>query len=301
MGQGLNTSHWLMQGIQRHTGVICMHSFRTLVALSMAALLCVPAMVQAKKKNKYSRTNIFKAGQKNNKARKAICVEEKRLGKKITKKRIWHEKRYKAPNGEYWDRGQVCETHLTDGRVLFDDGCSGQMPGKLAKELRLAGEQKGLTWGVVFHDACALHDHCYHHNPVTYGYSQEDCDRQMENSMDETCAKRYSKKSRAYRKCRRASKVMYAGLTTLGKKHFHAFNYKQTYLDLYPKSKHITATSGAKCPFRMKKVGAHEGKPLCLSKTKLKKKKCKKRGHQIHKKSYCRITETGYYQLRPLK
>ncbi len=265
--------------------------------IRLAPLLClclVPGAAAAK--SKYTKTRTIKAGQKNNEWRRTQC-KRKRLPKGVKKQR-WVEGQYKAPNGEKWDRGQVCEMHLDDGRVLWHDGSSGEAPGKAPKVKR---EKADRPWGEVFHEGAVIHDHCYHHNPITYGLTQDDCDRQLEQEMDAVCARRYAKNKKGMRKCRRASKVMYAAVRLAGKKHFASFNTRTEYYDIYP-GKEVGATAG-KCPIRMKRIGEHKGKQLCRG-LKIRKRLCKKRGGKVMGKGKakdCILDRGTWYKARALK
>lgn len=114
----------------------------------------------------------------------------------------WIEGTYTNIRGDSWERPTVCELSLPDGAVVFHDGCSGQVSRPRPPD--------GETWGMVHHDACVWHDHCYHHNPKTYGKDKATCDREFRDDMLATCAARFQGDERA--RCERAARKMYWGV-----------------------------------------------------------------------------------------
>jgi hypothetical protein len=173
----------------------------------------------------------LKPGERNNEWRKKRCAEP-RAGVKSTR---WVEDQYKYPSGSSWDRGQVCEWTTPDGRTLFEDGCSGQA----------AGGIDGVPWGVRFHEACVLHDMCYHHNPSTYGHDQKYCDDQMFDGMKAICRDLYGGDAVSHTKCVTAATEMFVALRTAGAKHFAAFDIQVPYRDLFQPAKKVLPAADA--------------------------------------------------------
>lgn len=168
---------------------------------------------------------LFRPGNKNVAWRKARCLDGKEWGHSPR----WIAGIYRNIKGKSWNRPAVCELQLKDRTKIFHDGCSGQTP--------IPIPPRGQTWGKIMHQACVIHDHCYHHNPITYGKSRKTCDREFRANMLKLCELRYGtrKMQRWRRKCRRAAKIMAFAVSIASKKHYNYANYRADYKSLYPK------------------------------------------------------------------
>ena len=58
---------------------------------------------------------------------------------------------------------------------MFYNGCTASVAG----------------YGEVFFEACKLHDHCYHHEPITSGAKKEVCDQIFYHNMMEICRNKF--------------------------------------------------------------------------------------------------------------
>lgn len=103
------------------------------------------------------------------------------------------------------------------------------------------------------HDACVLHDHCYHHNPVTYGLSREDCDREFKAEMLQICDRRYppARSRRWHRRCRRAARRMAFAVSIASGRHYRYSNYRAEYLRLYASHPRGKSAGGVPAPCLM--------------------------------------------------
>ena len=135
---------------------------------------------------------------------------------------IWHESTF-SHNGKSWERRFVCELSLMGGKQIFHDGCTGQAPGKSPN----GDGDDAKPYGVLFHEACVTHDHCYHHNPASYGLSKSDCENNFERDMKKICEDTYSTRLDTGI-CKRAADVMKAAVIVGGGENYRWYN---TYTD----------------------------------------------------------------------
>jgi hypothetical protein len=58
------------------------------------------------------------------------------------------------------------------GQDMFFNGCTGA---------------DKIPYGKIFFKACVLHDFCYHHEPISNGFSKEYCDHKFLRDMKTIC------------------------------------------------------------------------------------------------------------------
>ena len=104
---------------------------------------------------------------------------------------------------------KMCHFTNNYNEYQFFDGCTGP-----------TGKYKNL-----FYPSCIKHDLCYHHEPETNGFSQEDCDLQFYNSMKKAC----ETLSENQKNCLNWAKAMYKGVRAVGKAAYHCENVKAHY------------------------------------------------------------------------
>ena len=83
-----------------------------------------------------------------------------------------------------------------------------------------------------FRQACVAHDLCYRHGLATYGYSQNDCDRILQNQAFRLC-KYIGKDSE---RCQQDSKMILAGVSIGGFDSYRAWD-RSTYFEFEGTSK----------------------------------------------------------------
>ena len=82
-----------------------------------------------------------------------------------------------------------------------------------------------------FRQACVAHDLCYRHGLATYGYSQNDCDRILQNQAFRLCKYiRNQNKSADSERCQQDSKMILAGVNLGGFDSYRAWD-RSTYFE----------------------------------------------------------------------
>lgn len=67
-----------------------------------------------------------------------------------------------------------------------------------------------------------MHDYCYHHEPVTYGYSQRKCDDEFRKAMHQICGLDFKGVLDWFNKgkCKAAAEVMWKAVDVVGQDYF---------------------------------------------------------------------------------
>ena len=155
---------------------------------------------------------------------------------------------YSNENGP-WDRSFVCESRDRNGVRIFHDGTSGQAPGDPPPFDR--GTNAGTdpaAWGEVFYLAGVMHDHCYHHNPVTHGRSRSFCDNAFLYDMYYICNANYNDNGRILasrnpnKKCKNKADIMAWAVRNAPGVMYDNFNVRADYLRLHPWSYEYAVT-----------------------------------------------------------
>jgi hypothetical protein len=82
-----------------------------------------------------------------------------------------------------------------------------------------------------FRQACVAHDLCYRHGLATYGYSQNDCDRILQNQAFRLCKYiRNESKTADSERCQQDSKMILAGVSMGGFESYRAWD-RSTYFE----------------------------------------------------------------------
>lgn len=102
----------------------------------------------------------------------------------------------------------MCHFTNSYGEKQFFDGCTAPT-GEFTED---------------FYPACIKHDLCYHHEPVSNGLSQKDCDNKFFSELKLICAKENNKK-----KCLRYAHYLYKGVRSIGIFAFLCENIKAHY------------------------------------------------------------------------
>ncbi len=106
--------------------------------------------------------------------------------------------KYTCPKSKLRLRVDTCEVKNDREEVLFFNGCSGP-----------AGGFKD-----IFTQPCINHDHCYHHEPATTGYTQKDCDIKLRDEMLMACSQLPPDQN--HKKCEKWANIMYRALRIVG-------------------------------------------------------------------------------------
>ncbi len=102
--------------------------------------------------------------------------------------------------------------------LLFDDGSDEDRHRHLVRQ--------------KFRQACVFHDLCYRHGLATYGYSQDDCDRNLQEQAGRLCAY-LSETKRKSGRCQLDAKMVLAGVSLGGFDAYHAWD-SSTYFEFDP-------------------------------------------------------------------
>lgn len=101
-----------------------------------------------------------------------------------------------------------CLAKTAKDEPIFFDGCTGPSGGHAA----------------LFYPACIQHDLCYHHEPLTSGLSQKDCDQQFLKQALASCSQSPNQKS-----CQKWAHTMFYALRTGGVVAFNCSKSKADY------------------------------------------------------------------------
>ena len=115
---------------------------------------------------------------------------------------------YTCPKSKLKLPFDFCVYKNKEGITQFFDGCT--------------GPKNEFT--KYFYPHCIAHDLCYHHEPVSSGLSQKDCDTKFKKGMLQECEGVKNSK-----KCKTWAKTMYSAVRALGKLAFHCADYKADY------------------------------------------------------------------------
>jgi hypothetical protein len=81
----------------------------------------------------------------------------------------------------------MCVHYDRGGLVYFNDGPT--VPAVMLQASSLLGESLDqMRYAPIFWSAGVAHDYCYHHNPITRGLSQQDCDDQFLSDLSAVCS-----------------------------------------------------------------------------------------------------------------
>jgi hypothetical protein len=84
-----------------------------------------------------------------------------------------------------------------------------------------------------FRQACVFHDLCYRHGLATYGYSQNDCDRIVQNQAFRLCKYIRNRDGTAYsERCQTDSKKILAGVSLGGFNSYRGWD-RSTYFEFH--------------------------------------------------------------------
>lgn len=101
-----------------------------------------------------------------------------------------------------------CLAKTAKDEPIFFDGCTGPSGGHAA----------------LFYPACIQHDLCYHHEPLTTGLSQKECDQKFLKQALASCSKAQNQKS-----CQKWARTMFYALRTGGVVAFNCSKSKADY------------------------------------------------------------------------
>ncbi|MEI2267482.1 hypothetical protein [Erwinia sp. CGal63] len=116
-------------------------------------------------------------------------------------------------------------------------GLNCSIPALLAK-VAFKPAQDGSAIALRFRQACVMHDLCYRHGYATYGYTQADCDSQLQQSAYRLCRQINRQGNSqdplsAYAACEHEAKEVLLGVTLGGAGSFHS-RRSSTYFEYDP-------------------------------------------------------------------
>ncbi|MAE58639.1 MAG: hypothetical protein CME69_07140 [Halobacteriovorax sp.] len=117
-------------------------------------------------------------------------------------------KTYQCPKSRLKLSFGFCVFENDQGIEQFFDGCTGPDGGHTA----------------LFYPHCIKHDLCYHHEPISNGLKQKDCDQEFRDGLLRSCRQAKSEK-----KCRAWAKTMYRAVRMFGVLAFNCANYEASY------------------------------------------------------------------------
>ncbi len=117
-------------------------------------------------------------------------------------------KSYRCPKSGITLSFGFCVFKNHEGITQFFDGCTGPKS----------------EFHSLFYPHCIQHDLCYHHEPITNGLSQKDCDLKFKEDLLNSCQAISKKK-----KCESLAKTMYTAVRAFGKLAFNCAEYKAHY------------------------------------------------------------------------
>ncbi|WP_147200220.1 hypothetical protein [Pantoea sp. CCBC3-3-1] len=99
----------------------------------------------------------------------------------------------------------------------------------MMEKIAFKREKDGSNISLRFRQACVMHDLCYRHGYATYGYSQADCDTQLQRSAYRLCRQIHGQSSdkplnplSMYTACEHEAKEVLLGVTLGGAGSFHS-------------------------------------------------------------------------------
>lgn len=98
---------------------------------------------------------------------------------------------------------------------------------KLMEKIAFSPAEDGSAISLRFRQACVMHDLCYRHGYATYGYTQADCDSQLQQSAYRLCRQINRQGNSqdplsAYAACEHEAKEVLLGVTLGGAGSFHS-------------------------------------------------------------------------------
>ena len=123
------------------------------------------------------------------------------LGGKVVNK-------FKCPKSKLTIPLYFCVYKTAEKKRMFFDGCTGPSGGHMS----------------LFFPQCIKHDYCYHHEPISNGRTQKECDEEMRDGMLDLC-----EKAKDPKKCRRWALNMYVAVRSFGKIAYECANYEADY------------------------------------------------------------------------
>lgn len=149
-----------------------------------------------------------------------------------------------------YDSSQRCESGTGDtfegmcvhrdfaGAVYFNDGPT--VPAAMIQFSEVLGDSLDQTnYMTLFWSAGVAHDYCYHHNPVTRGLSQEDCDRQFLSDLSAVCVQPTEGKPWFSKSgCQFYAASLYGAVKAGGKPSFETLNTFVDYPEWIPLWRH---------------------------------------------------------------
>lgn len=110
----------------------------------------------------------------------------------------------------------------------------------LANRISFKHRVGGSDISLRFRQACVIHDFCYRHGYATYGYTQADCDTQLQQSAFRLCRQLQEQHGDAltdvrtmYRPCEKEAKTVLLGVSLKGAGSFHD-RTRSTYFEYDP-------------------------------------------------------------------
>ena len=115
---------------------------------------------------------------------------------------------YQCPKTKLKFNFGFCVFTNDHGIEQFFDGCTGPDGGHTE----------------LFYPHCIRHDLCYHHEPISNGLKQRDCDKEFRDGLLKSCE---GAKSR--RKCHAWARTMYRAVRMFGTLAYNCANYEASY------------------------------------------------------------------------
>lgn len=115
---------------------------------------------------------------------------------------------YQCPKSKLTIPFEFCLFNNSHGVKQFFDGCTGPTGGNSS----------------LFYPSCIKHDLCYHHEPISNGKSQKECDTELLADLITSCEKSLKKK-----KCIRWAKLMFRAVRSFGKLAYNCADYEGIY------------------------------------------------------------------------
>ncbi|WP_336284007.1 hypothetical protein [Citrobacter arsenatis] len=110
----------------------------------------------------------------------------------------------------------------------------------LANRISFKHSVDGSDISLRFRQACVIHDFCYRHGYATYGYTQADCDTQLQQSAFRLCRQFQERKGNTltdvrtmYSSCEQEAKTVLLGVSLKGAGSFHD-RTRSTYFEYDP-------------------------------------------------------------------
>jgi hypothetical protein len=134
------------------------------------------------------------------------------------------EEKLHCDTGTGEDSPHVCLYRDGKGRAFFDDGPS--TPASAHFISGISDSYDLARWGLLFWPAAVNHDYCYHHNPITRGLSQQDCDMQMLSDLSAVCETEAFKKISWFDQdvCHKNAALAFATVRGCGDKYYAVQN-----------------------------------------------------------------------------